>query len=58
MVVNLKEKYNLSDHIGLYNVHKRIELLYGTEYGLEINSEICRGTEVVLVLPKIFRQGE
>ncbi len=58
LVVNLKEKYNLSDHIGLYNVHKRIELLYGTEYGLEINSEICRGTEVVLVLPKIFRQGE
>ena len=58
LVVNLKEKYNLSDHIGLYNVHKRIELLYGTEYGLEINSEICRGTEVVLVLPKIFRYGE
>ena len=58
LVVNLEEKYNLSDHIGLYNVHKRIELLYGTEYGVEINSERNKGTEVVLVLPQIFRQGE
>ncbi|RRJ15811.1 sensor histidine kinase [Lachnoanaerobaculum orale] len=54
LVFNLKEKYNSSDHIGLYNVHKRIELLYGTEYGLEINSETGKGTEVVLVLPEIF----
>lgn len=54
LVVNLKEKYNLSDHIGLYNVHKRIELLYGSEYGLEIKSETGKGTEVVLVLPEIF----
>ena len=48
-------KYNLSDHIGLYNVHKRIELLYGSEYGLEIKSETGKGTEVVLVLPEIFK---
>lgn len=55
LVVNLKEKYNLSEHIGLYNVHKRIELLYGSEYGLEIKSETGKGTEVVLVLPEIFK---
>ena len=54
LVFNLKEKYNSSDHIGLYNVHKRIELLYGIEYGLEINSEAGKGTEVILVLPEIF----
>ncbi len=54
LVFNLNEKYNSSDHIGLYNVHKRIELLYGTEYGLEINSEASKGTKVVLVLPEIF----
>ncbi|MBS6728353.1 MAG: histidine kinase [Lachnospiraceae bacterium oral taxon 082] len=54
LVFNLNEKYNRSDHIGLYNVHKRIELLYGIEYGLEINSEAGKGTEVVLVLPEIF----
>ena len=54
LVFNLNEKYNSSDHIGLYNVHKRIELLYGIEYGLEINSEASKGTKVVLVLPEIF----
>ena len=54
LVFNLNEKYNSSDHIGLYNVHKRIELLYGIEYGLEINSEAGKGTEVILVLPEIF----
>ena len=54
LVFNLNEKYNSSDHIGLYNVHKRIELLYGIDYGLEINSETGKGTKVVLVLPEIF----
>lgn len=54
LVFNLNEKYNSSDHIGLYNVHKRIELLYGIDYGLEINSEASKGTKVVLVLPEIF----
>ena len=54
LVFNLNEKYNSSDHIGLYNVHKRIELLYGIDYGLEINSEAGKGTEVILVLPEIF----
>lgn len=54
LVFNLNEKYNSSDHIGLYNVHKRIELLYGIDYGLEINSEVGKGTKVVLVLPEIF----
>lgn len=54
LVFNLNEKYNSSDHIGLYNVHKRIELLYGIDYGLEINSEVGKCTKVVLVLPEIF----
>ena len=58
LVFNLNEKYNSSDHIGLYNVHKRIELLYGIDYGLEINSEAGKGTKVVLVLPEIFEYGE
>ncbi len=53
LVMNLREKYNMSDHIGLYNVHKRIELLYGMEYGLQISSETGVGTEVTLILPKI-----
>ncbi|MGI6622659.1 MAG: sensor histidine kinase [Acetivibrionales bacterium] len=37
--------------IGLYNVNNRIKLTYGTEYGLSINSEPSKGTEVVILLP-------
>ncbi len=37
--------------IGLYNVHQRIKILYGKEYGLEIKSVEDKGTTVVLVIP-------
>ncbi|MNR38989.1 hypothetical protein D3C85_1571450 [compost metagenome] len=37
--------------IGLINVHERIVALYGTEYGVEINSSKHIGTTVRLVLP-------
>lgn len=38
-------------HIGLYNVQKVIELLYGSHYGLEIESTLGKGTRVVLTMP-------
>ena len=37
---------------GLYNVNERIKLFYGEEYGISIESEYDRGTEVVIRLPK------
>lgn len=37
--------------IGLANVDQRLKLYYGEDYGLEINSEINRGTTVILLLP-------
>lgn len=39
-------------HIGLYNIHRRIQLLYKGDYGLDINSEKGEGTVVRLTLPK------
>lgn len=39
--------------IALQNVHQRIRLKYGAEYGLRIESEVCRGTCVTAVLPVI-----
>lgn len=41
-----------SNHIGLKNVNERIKLLFGSEYGLEIQSEIGVGTLVKFMLPK------
>ncbi len=37
--------------IGLYNIHQRIKLYYGEEYGLLIRAQEGKGTSVVLTLP-------
>ncbi|MBE5843026.1 MAG: HAMP domain-containing protein [Butyrivibrio sp.] len=37
--------------IGLYNIHQRIKLYYGEEYGLLIRAQEGKGTSVVLSLP-------
>ncbi|WP_300382381.1 histidine kinase [Clostridium sp.] len=47
----LDKKNNDTINIGLYNVHKRIKLLYGEEYGLEIESIEGIGTIVKFLLP-------
>lgn len=39
--------------IGLKNIHSRIELYYGSGYGLDIQSEKDAGTSVKIVIPKI-----
>jgi two-component system sensor histidine kinase YesM len=39
-------------HIGIVNVHQRLRLHYGDKYGIDIQSEVDKGTRVVIVLPK------
>lgn len=48
---DIKEKRHLFSGIGIRNVHERIQLLYGTEYGVEITSEKGEGTKVKVELP-------
>ncbi|WP_226577729.1 sensor histidine kinase [Halobacillus litoralis] len=48
-----KEKRNLFSGIGIRNVHDRIQLLFGEEYGVEISSELKKGTKVKIILPLI-----
>lgn len=38
-------------HIGLKNVHQRIKLYYGENYGITINSTFGKGTRVEITLP-------
>ncbi|MGQ9779452.1 MAG: cache domain-containing sensor histidine kinase [Bacillota bacterium] len=38
--------------IGLRNVHERIQLLYGNEYGLRVESERGHGTRIIMFLPE------
>ena len=37
--------------VGLKNVHERIQLTFGTSYGVEINSTESEGTEVIMRIP-------
>jgi len=37
--------------VGIRNVHERIQLFFGTEYGLEIESELENGTNVKIWIP-------
>lgn len=48
---NLKRNVNRSDHIGLYNVNKRIKLMYGGNYGIQIKSTAGSGTTVEISMP-------
>ena len=38
-------------HIGMRNVHRRIQLHFGEGYGLKIDSEWQKGTTVTILLP-------
>ncbi|WP_251028397.1 sensor histidine kinase [Bacillus sp. ISL-18] len=41
------------ESIGLKNVHSRIALYYGLEYGLNVDSEPNKGTTIKICVPKI-----
>lgn len=48
---------NISRNIGVYNINQRIRLCYGAEYGITIESEVGKGTRVILTMPlKINRE--
>jgi len=58
---------NISSESGLRNAQKRLKLKHGPEYGLEIESELDKGTKVTIKVPVIkeleeekmeFQRGE
>lgn len=44
--------------VGLYNVHRRIQMNYGNEYGIRIFSELEKGTEIQITVPKEKKTDE
>ena len=44
--------------IALPNIHKRIQLLFGEEYGVNIYSTLNQGTDVEIVLPANYERVE
>lgn len=51
LLINPKE-VNGKDSIGLWNIHLRMKMLYGEDYGLELESEEGKGTKVTLKIPR------
>ena len=47
----LNSNVNRSNHTGLYNVNRRLQLKYGEEYGIQIDSEYGKGTTLKVILP-------
>lgn len=47
-----------SNHVGISNVHRRIKMIYGNEYGVEIESENKEGTKISIMLPMNIKQFE
>ena len=47
----LEQEENTSKHSGLYNIHRRIQILYGRLYGVEIRSLEGHGTTLIVTIP-------
>lgn len=47
----LEQEENTSRHSCLYNIHRRIQILYGRLYGVEIRSLEGHGTTLIVTIP-------
>jgi two-component system sensor histidine kinase YesM len=54
---NVENQYESRMKIGIMNVHRRIKLIYGSDFGLKIFSEAGKGTTIILKLPFNEDQG-
>ncbi len=50
-ILELSSDRNKFTKVGLNNVDQRIKLYCGNEYGLDIETELGRGTKVIVILP-------
>ena len=53
----LLQPKNHSMHLGLYNIHKRIQLKYPGNYGVSIESKKGEGTTLILRLPVLRKEN-
>ncbi|WP_223589193.1 sensor histidine kinase [Neobacillus bataviensis] len=51
----LEEEHTIGGkNIGIKNVHDRIRLHFGEEYGLQIESKLGEGTAVTICMPIVY----
>jgi len=51
LIKDLEREDVYKEHIGMYNSHRVVRLLYGPPYGLKIESDYGKGTLVNIILP-------
>ncbi|WP_097013985.1 sensor histidine kinase [Anaerocolumna aminovalerica] len=54
---NLLLPVNKTNHHGIYNIHRRIQLMYHGDYGVTLESKLGEGTVVTLTLPVRMNSG-
>lgn len=53
----LNSNINHSSHTGLFNVNRRLQLRYGEEYGIHMESKLNKGTTLKVTLPISYGEG-
>lgn len=53
LFTNQPEAHKKGSGVGLVNVNKRIQLIFGKEYGLQVKSKLDEGTTIIMRLPAI-----
>ena len=56
--ISVQENKEHFSGIGIHNVQERIQLLFGTDYGIEITSRQSEGTTVTIQLPVMREKDE
>lgn len=58
LLIDDKRKHKHGSGVGLVNINNRIQLLFGKEYGLTVESEPDEGTKVSIRIPAILYTEE
>ncbi|MNR27971.1 hypothetical protein D3C85_1452700 [compost metagenome] len=51
VLATIDDPVSMSKSIGIANVNKRVKLIYGSQYGVEIESQRNKGTKITITLP-------
>ena len=57
-VANLFNEKNQKAGVGVKNVHSRIQIYFGNQYGIEVKSELDVGTEIIITIPILGDSNE
>lgn len=57
LLTEKEEQVKANGHIGAYNTHRRLQILFGDSYGLSYSSTPGRGTDVEIRIPRYEKKS-